>query len=568
MTTYIDSNTVPVGDFLSNTNALRVPIFQRNFAWTEEEVKQLWDDITEAIDNNETEYFLGPMVLKDSTTHREIIDGQQRVATIYIILSVIRRILRLNNDTDRADWFNNEYFGKKDIITLELQPKFQMNEINDPFFQKYIVTDCDENIIRVAMKGLLKKDTNYLLLQAIISIWELLRERQRIFSGQEFDLQSLLSIERYFRQHVYVLLLTVKDEADAYVIFETLNDRGRGLTTMDLLKNHVFDKASGQLDVVKTQWAIIRENLSDIDPSERFLYHYWSSLHGRTSKSQLFRLMRKGITNPRTAVAFARDLSKASKLYAAFSVPGHNNWDDYDQRTRDNLETLNLLDAQQALPILLAAAEKYTEVEFSKLTDYLVVMAVRYNLIGEQRTGVLANYYVEIPKKIRSGELTRSAKVAREIRLIYPSDDDFKLAFSTKVLRDARKARYLLMEIEKYSAGGSLQIVDDPKKINLEHILPKNPSQDWHETINSIGQDFLQDYINRLGNLALVSATTNKGLGSKSFESKKSLLYSKEKGIKYTALIANYPGWLKKDIENRQLVLAEQAVNVWRIDVF
>ena len=568
MTTYIDSDTVPIGDFLSNTNALRVPIFQRNFAWTEEEVKQLWDDITEAIDNNETEYFLGPMVLKDSTTHREIIDGQQRVATIYVILSVIRRILRSNNDSDRADWFNNEYFGKKDIITLELQPKFQMNEINDPFFQKYIVTDCDESTIRGAMKGLLKKDTNYLLLQAIISIWELLRERQKFFSGHEFDLQSLIAIERYFRQHVYVLLLTVKDEADAYVIFETLNDRGRGLTTMDLLKNHVFDKASGQLDVVKTQWAIIRENLSDIDPSERFLYHYWSSLHGRTSKSQLFRLMRKGITSSRTAVTFVRDLSKASRLYAAFSVPGHNNWDDYDQRTRDNLETLNLLDAQQALPILLAAAEKYTEVEFSKLTDYLVVMAVRYNLIGEQRTGVLANYYVEIPKKIRSGELTKSAKVAREIRLIYPSDEDFKLAFSTKVLRDARKARYLLMEIEKYSAGGSRQIVDDPKKINLEHILPKNPSQDWHETIDSIGPDFLQEYINRLGNLALVSATTNKGLGSKSFESKKELLYSKENDIKYTALIANYPSWLKDDIENRQLALAEQAVNVWRIDFF
>jgi hypothetical protein len=566
MTTYIDSDTVPIGEFLSNASALRVPMFQRNYAWTDEEVKQLWLDITEAMDNDETEYFLGPMVLKDSSNHGEIIDGQQRVATVYVILSVIRRILRANGDNDRADWFNNEYFGKRDIMTLELQPKFQMNEINDPFFQKYIVADSDENGIRAATKGLLKKDTNYLLLQAIITIWDLLRERQKNFSGQEFDLQSLLSIERYLQQHVYVLILTVTDEADAYVIFETLNDRGRGLTTMDLLKNHVFDKASGQLDIVKAQWTVIRENLADIDPSERFLYHYWSSLHGRTSKSQLFRLMRKGVTNPRTAVAFARDLSKASKLYAAFSTAGHSYWDDYDQKTRDNLETLNLLDAQQALPILLAAAEKFTEVEFSKLTDYLVVMAVRYNLIGEERTGVLANYYVEIPKKIRSGELTKSAKIAREIKLIYPSDDNFKLAFSTKVLRDTRKARYLLMEIEKYSAGGARQIVDDPKKVNLEHILPRNPSQDWAETVESIGSDFVQEYISRLGNLALVSATPNKGLGSKSFSKKKELLYSKEKDIKYTALIANYSSWMKEDIENRQQTLAAQAVKVWRID--
>jgi hypothetical protein len=350
------------------------------------------------------------------------------------------------------------------------------------------------------------------------------------------------------------------------VIFETLNDRGRGLTTMDLLKNHVFDKASGQLEVVKAQWAIIRENLADIDPSERFLYHYWSSLHGRTSKSQLFRLMRKGIINPSTAVAFARDLAKASKLYSAFSIPGHTYWDEYDQRTHDNLETLNLLDAQQALPILLAAAEKFTETEFSKLTDHLVVMAVRYNLIGEQRTGVLANYYVEMPKKIRSGEINKAAKVAREIRPIYPTDEDFKHAFSTKVLKDSGKARYLLMEIEKQVTSGTRRIERDPKKVNLEHILPRNPSQDWNDTVKSIGQDLLPDYINRLGNLALVSAIPNRGIGSKSFVKKKELLYSKENDIVYTAIVASYDSWLKNDIEDRQRRLAEEATKVWRID--
>ncbi len=136
MSTYIDSDTIPIGQFLSNVIALKVPMFQRSYAWTDEEVKQLWIDITEAMDSDETEYFLGPMVLKQSSTHLEIIDGQQRVATVYIILSVIRRILRANHDNDRADWFNNEYFGKRDIITLELQPKFQMNEVNDPIFQK------------------------------------------------------------------------------------------------------------------------------------------------------------------------------------------------------------------------------------------------------------------------------------------------------------------------------------------------------------------------------------------------------------------------------------------------
>src|SRR5690349_18318864 len=112
MSTYISSETVPIGKFLNYATALRVPTFQRSYAWTEEEVTQLWQDITEAIDANQAEYFLGPMVLKEHPNHLEIIDGQQRIATVYIILSIIRRILIANDDRGRADWFDSEYFGK------------------------------------------------------------------------------------------------------------------------------------------------------------------------------------------------------------------------------------------------------------------------------------------------------------------------------------------------------------------------------------------------------------------------------------------------------------------------
>jgi hypothetical protein len=68
------------------------------------------------------------------------------------------------------------------------------------------------------------------------------------------------------------------------------------------------------------------------------------------------------------------------------------------------------------------------------------------------RTGVLANFYADIPKKIRSGEIKKSAKVFREIKPIYPNDEEFEQAFSVKVLRDAQKARYLLIEIEKHAS--------------------------------------------------------------------------------------------------------------------
>lgn len=564
--TYITSDTLPIGQFLSTVSALKVPTFQRSYAWADDEVIQLWTDLIEAIDTSQAEYFLGPMVLKKKNSHFEIIDGQQRIATIYAILSGIRNILIENKDDQRADWFSTEYFGKRDVNTLELLSKFQMNEVNDPIFQKYIVAHTDENSVINATKGLLKKDSNYLLLRAINTTRDLLKKRQNDFSGQYFDLTTLLSIHTFLKNHVYVLLLTVADEADAYMIFETLNDRGRGLSTMDLLKNHIFDKAGRNLDTVKAHWTVLRDNLSDIDPNDRFLYHYWTSLHGRTSKPQLFRLMRKYITSPKTAVEFSKNLSEASKLYAALSSSSSPYWGEYDQNTRDNLEVLNLLDAQQALPILIAAAQEFEPSEFSKLTYILVVMAVRYNLIGELRTGVLANYYADIPKKIRTGTLTKSAKVFREIKPIYPSDEEFEQAFADKVLRDAKKARFLLIEIEKYISGSKLQVVRDTRKINIEHILPRNPSQEWADTLKSIDNDDIQKYTYRLGNLALVSAAPNKGMGSKGFDVKKRGIYRKE-DLYFTHLIDQYPTWLKNDIEDRQIKLAQVAVKVWRVDI-
>jgi uncharacterized protein with ParB-like and HNH nuclease domain len=566
-TKYIESDTIPIGLLLSTVSALKVPTFQRNYAWTDDEVSQFWDDLIEALDTSQSEYFLGPMVFKKKNNHFEIIDGQQRIAAVYSILSGIRYLFRTNGDDQRVDWFNNEYFGKKDINTLELQPKFQMNEVNDEIFQKYIVADADEASLKIATKGLLKKDSNYLLLRTEFTIRELLKKRQKDFSGQDFDRTTLLGLHTFLREHVYVLLLKVADEADAYMIFETLNDRGRELSTMDLLKNHIFDKSGGYLDTVKAQWALLRDNLSDIDPKDRFFYHYWTSFHGRTSKPQLFRLMRKGITNPKTAVEFSKNLSEISKLYSALIGPSSTYWNEYDQTTRDNLEVLSLLDAQQALPILIAAAKEFSSNEFSKLTRIIVVMAVRYNLICELRTGVLANYYVDIPKKIRSKDILKSAKVFREIKEIYPSDEDFQKAFSSKILRDSRKARYLLGEIENSVSGGKTQIVNDSKKVNLDHILPRNPSQEWRDTLKSIGEDDVQKYIYRIGNFALVSSTLNKGQGSKSFESKKGEIYAKEREIYFTKSLCDYATWIASDIEHRQREIARAAVNTWRIDI-
>ena len=416
MANFIETEMLPISKYLATSKIVKVPEFQRSYAWTEDEVSQLWDDVLEAIKNEKAEYFIGPIVVKNNTEFLELIDGQQRLTTALILVSVIRRIFRFSGDNERADWFRNKFFGEQDVLTLKTSEKFFMNEENNDVFRKFVLADATKEQIKEQQKKYLKKNSNYLLLQSILLLWELVEDHHSVSPD------NLLGLHNYLFEKVKILVLSVQDEADAYVIFETLNDRGRSLDTMDLLKNHLFSKSKGYLKEVKDKWSSVKENLREIDPKNRFLSHFWSSFYGRSSKTGLFRTIRDQIDSASGAVEFANKLADSSRVYAALQNPSSSYWDEYDDITKKHILTLRLLDSQQSLPVLMAASDLFDKTEFKKLAHVMVVMAVRYNLICEGRTGVSSNYYADIPKKIRNKEYSKSSHVFNHLKNIpdYP----------------------------------------------------------------------------------------------------------------------------------------------------
>jgi hypothetical protein len=561
MANFIETEMLAISKYLATSKILKVPEFQRSYAWTEDEVSQLWDDVVEAIDNKKKEYFIGPIVVKNNEKTLEVIDGQQRLTTSLILISIIRRVYRFSGDNERADWFRNEFFGKQDVLTLQTSEKFFMNEDNNDTFRNYVIADATKENIKEAQKKYLKKNSNYLLLQSILLLWELVEQH----IGQQPE--KLLELHSYLYEKVKILVMTVQDEADAYVIFETLNDRGRTLDTMDLLKNHLFSKAKNYLPEVKEKWGSVKEKLYEIDPKNRFLSHFWSSRHGRTSKTGLFRTIRDQIDTSTNAVSFANQLSESARIYSALQNPDSTYWDTHETKTKKHILTLRVLDSQQSLPVLMAAAGKFSEAEFRKLAWVMVVMAVRYNLICEGRTGVSSNYYSDIPRKINSGDYSKSAHVFNHLKSIYPSDPEFRKSFIVKSLSDTKRARYLLIEIENHCSNEEKIVNSDPEKVNLEHIMPKQSNQHWNEEYTGITNDSRSYYVNSLGNMALVSKDRNKKVGSKKFLDKKIELFSKQKEFYFTHSISNVEIWNKESIELRQRELADEAVKVWKIEM-
>jgi hypothetical protein len=145
-----------------------------------------------------------------------------------------------------------------------------------------------------------------------------------------------------------VIQIVVSDEADAYTLFETLNERGIELSVLDLLKNYLFKKTGNSLDIIKRHWYDTLSNLDD-NIGTKFLRHYWVSKNGRVQAGRLYREIRDSARTKATAMKLASDLSSTSSLYQALIVPDDPMWEGHDQRIRYNLGTLKTLNAMQAL---------------------------------------------------------------------------------------------------------------------------------------------------------------------------------------------------------------------------
>jgi hypothetical protein len=315
---------------------------------------------------------------------------------------------------------------------------------------------------------------------------------------------------------------------------------------------------------MKQKWF---ETLSNLDDSQgsKFIRHYWVSKHGRVQAGALYRAIRDSARTKAAVAQLSDDLLNHSFLYSALGLPDHELWNSRPQSVRNDIATLKLLNAQQCLPVLMAAYNNMTPDAFEKTIRLMVIMAVRYSLICAYRTGALEITYAEIAHSIFSRNITRAAQVRRALDQLYPNDSEFMQAFSNKEVRSAKHARFLLREIETYNHSGALAPVNDPALINLEHIAPKNKTNEWSSGIGSLQGDTYDVWVYKLGNQCLIEKNINHNLGTASFDNKKKAFCASQ--VPSTQSLSSHEHWTTTEISIRQAAQATNAVDIWKYDV-
>jgi uncharacterized protein with ParB-like and HNH nuclease domain len=538
-----------IGSLLGNTSQpLKVPAWQRSYSWDTKEISAFWEDIVNFSELHpgkhleKTEYFLGSVVLVEKPSHFEVLDGQQRLATATIMLAALRDVVR-DEEKDAADQIESRYIKQHDIRSQKTRFALQLNNYDKEFFRDTIQnrkTNLPE--ARLSSHKKIAKAYKYL--------YDEVKGRFDGAGAGDAGYDEVIRLYSVLTEYVSVVAVKSKDPDNAAAVFETLNDRGIGLSTPDLLRNYLLMRARTASDrnQIVSLWEAILGLTGDGVSVEGFIRHYWVSHYGDVKSRALYRVIKDQIRTSRiNSVRFSEQLSDSAMEYATLV-----NCDAKDKRLETALEGVRALNASVLLPALLSCREVSTEKTQAKLATALVATYVRHTLIGGLADTSLESLVFDIAKELRANKNV-SAAIAR-LRDFAPDDIEFKASFAVAEVARAKSARYLLTAIEhKIRRTGELR-VEDSRMTHVEHIYPQSPKK-----ANRLAKH--EVLVNRLGNQTLLASALNTSIKNERF-SKKVSAY-RQSDIKITRPLGKLKKWDEDAIDERQKWLAKYAPKIW-----
>lgn len=560
-TNLLDTRTTNFQELVGNGRIYRVPAYQRDYSWEEEQWEDLWRDIVLLHEHPTESHYMGALVVEGASDREfSIIDGQQRLATLSILtLAIIARLERLaeqgNEPTanrERAQGLRRRFIGEKDPASLVESSKLFLNHTDDAFYQDYLV-----QLRRpINPRGLTGSN------RALWSCFKYFEKEVNSLNDSGEKIAEFLT-ESLGRRLMFILI-TVDDELNAYTVFETLNARGMELSATDLLKNYLFSRTRVEADLTSLQrrWRTLVNTVQPQRFPDFLRYHLLCEIP-RVRSERLFKLIRQKVGSAEEVFVLMEALEKRAELFVALSDPNHSYWLEHPE-ARPYIRELVIFRVRQMTPLLFATWEKFQAADFYRVLKMTAALSFRYSVIGGLNTNALEPIYHETAKAVLDGATTTPARLFEQLSPIWVSDENFQHAFANFEVNThgqrKRLAKYILSKIEADMAGRSCDPETDPGTI--EHVLPENPNAAWGD----FPERYWESSIYRLGNLTLLEAQANRSIGNSDYASKRPK-YQESRYEITRKLSAEAPAeWTFALLEKRQAQLAKRAVHLWKSD--
>jgi uncharacterized protein with ParB-like and HNH nuclease domain len=520
----VSMKVTPVSKTLADVlrgNFLRIPRFQRPYDWDRDNLTEFWTDLK---DRAEPEYFMGSLVVFGDQKEKNLlslVDGQQRITTITIMLSILRDTLDEYEEKGPAtaihDLIETRDLDNKSRFVLEHDPA-------DRYMQCAIQSRVPDRKVKPDGTQQENLSAAYRYLSSVLYY-----HIESELKGKKLKAIEYLKHLRDCLLQMHFISIELDNEDDAYLIFETLNTRGKDLRASDLLKNHfmrLLPARTKGLDTAKNLWADTMEKLNSvtvsIDP-DSFLLHYWLSTQYSVSKANLF-LNYKNYVKKTNAKKSLEHIHESASTYVRCMAPMEANFSKEEKPLQASINAIRIFGVAQAAPLMLAIMSRYEEgvlsLKSTKAAFTLIEkFTFQFNALTQSRGGGgVSNMYAKLAQRtMNCAGPQEFADVVGEMREKFaervPDEAEFTVPFSrilfrSNYTRERNLVRYVLTKIAKhYGMPDEL----DVSLMTIEHIFPQSKGEES-------GDD--RD-VGAIGNLIFMNEKLNGKVDDKNFKEKK-----------------------------------------------
>jgi hypothetical protein len=540
----------------------RVPLYQRPYAWGPREIDQFWTDITESGTRG---HFIGPIVVyktdkKQDKSPREVIDGQQRLTTLHILLALVRDKYDELDDKDAAAEPHELIWGGA-YKTGDDKFRFRSGDQNWKVLRDYILLrkgDTDRKDLSKRTELELLDKTERSKNRRLIAAWNRLhKDLEQHLSKSDRPKEKLQALESKVVNDVESVVIEVTDLEDAFLLFETLNDRGLELSAADLLKSHLLSKLASKtndktvLMGASDDWDGVVDTLGGGDITG-FLRHFLLMSHTRVQKRDIFPFFKDDVkeTGPGKLLD---ELLKMGKIYAGILNPPS------DDKAAEVLLDIQQIGSDTYRIALLAARRWITDdgrfIRFARLVES---MAFRWIVVGNNAQD-LENTFQKTAAILSKSEGAQYDEAISTLEGGMPSADDFRQKFRAERLGKGSVASYMLRRIENFLVP-SEKSIKPRTEVHVEHIMPVTSTSFWLERVPD--PENYDDVIVRWGNLTLLKSELNSAIQNSDWDTKREQGYGDSK-IQLTQELLALEDWHSESIDIRQQWLALAASYVW-----
>jgi uncharacterized protein with ParB-like and HNH nuclease domain len=528
---------------LDNQRQYVIPLFQRPYSWESPQWAALWQDLAELCEEEPPRnHFIGSIVTMPSKSVPEgvtkyiLIDGQQRLTTLLLLLAVIR---------DKARKQPGNLADKIDDLLL----KNRYQEGGDVY--KLLPTQVDRPAFCAVMDGTFPPKE-----APVSQVYEFFERRLRL--SPDISLEKLYNV---IRNHLVLVSIVLDRDDNPYLIFESLNAKGRPLTQADLIRNFFFMRIDVKLQekLYTDYWKPMQDRLGE--SLTEYIRHFLMRDGKIVRQSDVYYTLKESVEDRShdEIVAYLQEVAMFSHYYARLLRPD----EEKRAKVRERLDRLNRYEATTAYPFLLSVYHDYerkelSEADFATILEMLESFLIRRFICGVATSGLTKIFPALYAQARRSPSLVEGVRFSLRDKS-FPRDQQFREQFVTaKIYGGDRSAKAKLM-LDRLELAFCHKEAVDLESLTIEHVLPRTPTAWWREHLGEDWEAVHDEWLDTVGNLTLTGY--NSELSNSDFPTKKEQLQNSH--VELNRYFTKVATWDEDAIAKRGEELAERALTIW-----